>query len=126
MIIVSTRQPGLRAGARPLPADATVVRLHGDIDIFTSPALRDLLIHALDQSTGALVCDLTDVVFCDSSGLAVLVGMQRRARARGIDFGVASPRPYMVTLLHLTGLDRSLPLYGKATTLVPPPRRASI
>lgn len=108
-----------------MPADATVVRLHGDIDIFTSPALRDLLMHALDQSANVLVCDLSDVVFCDSSGLAVLVGMQRRARARGVDFGVSAPRPTVVTLLHLTGLDRKLPIYRRSATIVPPPRAAT-
>jgi anti-anti-sigma factor len=38
----------------------------------------------------------------------VLIGTQRRARARGITVRLAAPRPPVAKLLHITGLDRSL------------------
>jgi anti-anti-sigma factor len=92
------------------PSIPTPVRLSGEIDIFTSMALRRRLLNALRYSTGMLVIDLSDVLFCDASGLGVLVGIQHRARARGIVLALTGPRPYMSRLLHITGLDRSLPV----------------
>lgn len=89
---------------------ATTVRLSGEIDVFTSPALRTCLLNTLESSTDVLVLDLSGVSFCDAAGLAVMVGIQRRARPLGITLALAAPRPPMSRLLHITGLDRSLPV----------------
>lgn len=88
----------------------TTVRLSGEIDIFTSPALRSRLLDSLRCSTSLLVLDLSAVSFCDAAGLAVMVGIQRRARLMGITLVLAAPRPSMSRVLRMTGLDRSLPI----------------
>ncbi|MEV4583232.1 STAS domain-containing protein [Nonomuraea jabiensis] len=92
------------------PTAPTTVRLTGEIDICTSPALRSRLLGTLKYSTSLLILDLSAVSFCDAAGLAVLVGIQRSARTRGITLALAAPRPVMSKLLHITGLDRSLPM----------------
>ncbi|MBN6054265.1 STAS domain-containing protein [Nonomuraea sp. RK-328] len=94
------------------PSTPTTVRLSGDIDIFSSGALRRQLLGTLRHSTSLLVLDLSEVTFCDASGLAVLVGIQHRAKQRGITLALTAPRPYMSRILHITGLDRSLPMVG--------------
>ena len=53
-----------------------------------------------------LVIDLSGVAFCDVSALAVLIGMQRRARGLGITVRLAAPRPQLAKLLRVTGLDQ--------------------
>jgi anti-sigma B factor antagonist len=80
--LVTGIHPAAFAGAGA--SAATIVHLSGEIDIFTSTALRRQLLNALRHSTKLLILDLSQVSFCDSSGLAVLVGIQQRARARGI------------------------------------------
>jgi anti-sigma B factor antagonist len=95
---------------RTIPV-ATIIELDGGIDIFTSPALRERMLRALQRSTGLLICDLSRVTFCDASGLAVLVGVQRRARSMGITVGLASPSPRMAQLLRITGLDRGFVMH---------------
>ncbi|MFC4534903.1 STAS domain-containing protein [Sphaerisporangium dianthi] len=92
------------------PALPTTVRLSGHIDIFTSPALRLHLLSVLHTSTSRLILDLSEVTFCDTGGLGVLIGIQRRARARGITLSLTAPRPHMTRLLRSTGLDRRLPM----------------
>ncbi|MEV0230773.1 STAS domain-containing protein [Nonomuraea sp. NPDC050786] len=92
------------------PTAPTTVRLTGEIDICTSPALRSRLLGTLKCSTSLLILDLSAVSFCDAAGLAVLVGTQRSARTMGITLALAAPRPAMSKLLHITGLDRSLPM----------------
>jgi anti-anti-sigma factor len=104
----------LRAGGeRPrhgVSAAATTIHLSGEIDILTSQAVRERLLLILRYSTNLLIIDLSGVAFCDASGLAVLVGIQRRARAAGITLALAAPRPSTAKLLRITGLDRSLPM----------------
>jgi len=99
------------AGGLPeagLPATGTVVRLRDALDVATAPALRERLIGLLRPGMRLLVLDMSRVPSCDSSGLAVLIGAQRRARLLGIVLRLAAPSPAVAKLLRLTGLDRSL------------------
>jgi anti-anti-sigma factor len=91
----------------------------------------------LSPGVRLLVIDLSGVSFCDVAGLAVLIGTQRRARARGITVRLAAPRPQMAKLLRITGLDRSLTICATladalltqrdrpATATSPPPAEAA-
>ncbi|MGW0802403.1 STAS domain-containing protein [Nonomuraea sp. NPDC002799] len=92
---------------------ATVIRLHGDIDIFSSETLRQRLLTALSTCESTLICDLSDISFIDTSGLGVLMGIRRRAKAMGIVLALTAPTGYTSELLHVTGLDRSLPIYQR-------------
>ncbi|MEV4357974.1 STAS domain-containing protein [Nonomuraea sp. NPDC004186] len=92
------------------PSTPTTVHLSGEIDIFTSAALRRQLMSTLQYSTSLLILDLSKVSFCDTGGLAVLVGIQRRARSMGITVALTAPRPFMSRLLRITGLGRGLPM----------------
>jgi anti-sigma B factor antagonist len=53
-------------------------RVRGDVDLATATALEEALEAAIRDSVGALVVDLTDVSFIDSTGLQVLL------RTRGL------------------------------------------
>ncbi|MGH3328941.1 MAG: STAS domain-containing protein [Streptomycetales bacterium] len=89
----------------------TVVQLRGEIDIITTAALRERLLDVLRHTTNLLILDLSRVSFCDASGLAVLIGTQRRARLLGLTLRLAAPRPHIAKLLHVTGLARSLTIH---------------
>jgi anti-anti-sigma factor len=98
MIMTSAGATARQAGRRPeagLAAARTIVRLGGSLDFAAAPALRERLIGMLHPGIRLLVLDLSRVPSCDPAGLAVLIGIQRRARQLGI-------------VLRLTGLDRRL------------------
>jgi anti-sigma B factor antagonist len=97
-------------GAAP-PADRTIIRLGGALDLAAAPALRERLIGVLHRGTGLLILDLSRVLSCDASGLAVLIGTQRRARLLGIMVRLAAPSPPVTKVLRSTGLDRSFTIY---------------
>jgi anti-anti-sigma factor len=86
----------------------TIVALHGDLDIAAAPALREHLRDALHHSHPILILDLSDAASCDTVGLAVLIGTQRRANALGITLQMTGLPPQISDLLHVTGLDKSL------------------
>ncbi|TKK86551.1 STAS domain-containing protein [Herbidospora galbida] len=88
----------------------TVIHLSGDIDIFTTAALRRQVLGALDDGAGALVLDMSGVTFCGAGGLGVLLHAQRRARALGATVTLTGVPPRMARLLEVTGLSDRLPL----------------
>ena len=93
------------------PSGRTIVRLRGALDFDASPALRKRLIDVLHRGAGLLVLDLSHVSSCDASGLAVLIGTQRRARLLGIMVRLAAPSLPVTKVLRSTGLDRSFTIY---------------
>lgn len=81
-------QAGLPVLRRP---GVSIARLEGDLDIAATPVLRERLLSMLGPGVRLLVIDLSGVAFCDVSALAVLIGMQRRARGLGITVRLAAP-----------------------------------
>ena len=63
--------------------DRTVVRVVGEIDVYTAPALREELAAQQEDGPVHLVVDLTEVPFMDSTGLGVLVGSLKKVRLLG-------------------------------------------
>jgi anti-sigma B factor antagonist len=103
----ASRPAGSRPGTDP-PAVRTVVRLAGALDAAAASALRERLTGLLHPGLRLLVLDLSRVSSCDSAGLAVLIGAERRARVLGIAMRLAAPSDPVAKLLHRTGLDRNL------------------
>jgi anti-sigma B factor antagonist len=97
----------LRHARAAPPSGRTVVTLRGALDVDGAPALRKRLIDVLHRGAGLLVLDLSQVLYCDASGLAVLIGAQRRARLLGISVRLAAPSLPVTRVLRSTGLDRS-------------------
>ena len=90
----------------------TIVRLCGALDIEVAPALRERLIDVLHRGPGLLVLDLSQVLSCDASGLAVLIGTQRRASLLGTKVRLLAPSLPVRKVLRSTGLDRSFSIYA--------------
>ncbi|MCO6005431.1 STAS domain-containing protein [Actinoallomurus purpureus] len=100
-----------RLFSRRLPGH-TVIAVRGELDIATTPAVRDRILTILDDTTTPLVIDLSGVSFCDASGLAMLIGTQRRARSKGVTIALAAPRPIVRKMLRITGLDRAFAIHS--------------
>jgi anti-anti-sigma factor len=58
-----------------------VLQVTGELDLVTSPVLRQRLHDVIAEGRHSIVLDLSDVLFCDSSGVGVLVGARRLIRS---------------------------------------------
>ncbi|MCZ0207982.1 STAS domain-containing protein [Streptomyces achromogenes] len=58
-----------------------VLRVSGELDLMTSPVLRQHVHDAVAEGHHSLVVDLSDVFFCDSSGVGVLIASRRLIRS---------------------------------------------
>jgi anti-anti-sigma factor len=59
----------------------TVLRVTGELDIMTSPEVRQRVHEAVAGGRRELVLDLSEVFFCDSSGVGVLIAARRLLRS---------------------------------------------
>ncbi len=91
---------------------AKIVALSGDIDMYTSPALRKQLLLLIDQRVPVIMVDLANVTYIDSSGIATFVEglkgmMSYRGRLKFIDI------PERVKeIFNFSKLDRVFDMYG--------------
>ncbi len=104
-----TVKPSLGVSVRTV-GGITIAELTGELDIASAPALREQLLSLLRPGSSRLYVDLSKVSFCDASGLAVLVGISRRARLLGGFLRLAAVSPQADRVLHITGLHRHLPI----------------
>ncbi len=84
-------------------ASTQVVVVEGEVDMESSPRLLTAVQHA-QRHGAAVVVDLADVSYVDSSGVAVLVQGLKAARKRQQEFRLRSPSKQAVAVLKLAGL----------------------
>ncbi|MFI9806466.1 STAS domain-containing protein [Streptomyces sp. NPDC052301] len=58
-----------------------VLQVTGELDLMTSPVLRQRVHDVVAEGHHSLVVDLSDVFFCDSSGVGVLIAARRLIRS---------------------------------------------
>lgn len=59
----------------------TVLRVSGELDLVTSPTVRQHVHDAVADGRHSVVLDLSEVLFCDSSGVGVLIAARRLMRS---------------------------------------------
>jgi anti-anti-sigma factor len=110
--------PGALRVSTYLRGGYCVAALSGELDFASVPELRDQLLSVLRPDACRLIIDLSDVSFCDASGLAVLVGTNRRARLlRGV-LRLAAPAPAVMETLRITGLDLKLDVFPTVSAAI--------
>ncbi len=83
-----------------------VVDVGGEIDIYTAPRLRELLIDLADKNTCQLIVNLEKVEFLDSTGLGVLVGGLKRVRAHDGSLDLVCTQERILKIFRVTGLTK--------------------
>ena len=91
-----------------------VIDVQGEIDMYTAPRLRELLIDLVSTGSYQLVVNLDKVGFLDSTGLGVLVGGLKRVRARDGSLDLVCTRQRILKILKVTGLTEVFGIYETA------------
>ena len=89
----------------------TVVEVHGDLDMATSPQFLAGLQRVVDAGERHVVVDLADVGFLDSSALGVLVVTFKTLRDAGGSLSVAAAQPIVRSVLSVTSIDRAISVH---------------
>src|SRR5579871_4342404 len=107
---------GLEVDASHAPV--VVIRLTGEVDVFSSPRLREKIIELVNQGSRLIVVDLDAVEFLDSTGLGVLVGGLKRLRSHDGEMSVVCNEPRVLRVFELTRLDAVFPIHRTVTEAV--------
>lgn len=96
-------------------SEPLVIAPSGDIDLGSVAGFQEWLDDAIDGSDEGVIIDLTEVSFIDSTGLRVLVDLNRRLSSEERELAVVAPRGTTAAeVLTLTGLRRGLNVYESA------------
>jgi anti-anti-sigma factor len=87
-----------------------VLRLAGDLDLFSAPEFQETTRTLLASGCRRVVVDLARVEFVDSAGLAALMILYRNCQAFECELALVDATGRQENLYALTGLDRILPL----------------
>jgi anti-sigma B factor antagonist len=103
--MASTSTPEFRLEDEPVDEVTHVVSVHGDVDLFTAPELKQRIVDVIERGRTRIVVDLTGATSIDSTTLGVLIGAVKRLRLRDGDLAVAARDPMIVRTFEITGLD---------------------
>ena len=81
-----------------------VIDVQGEIDMYTAPRLRELLIDLISKGNYQLVVNLDKVGFLDSTGLGVLVGGLKRVRVHDGSLDLVCTQQRILRIFRITGL----------------------
>ncbi|RKE23594.1 STAS domain-containing protein [Streptomyces sp. TLI_171] len=86
------------------PTPARILRLHGELDYDAGPSLRRALISEIEAQPPLLILDLSDLQFCDSSGLNEFLGARRNRH--DVPLVLAAPSLQLRRILEVTQTAR--------------------
>ena len=88
-----------------------IVAVSGEVDLSWSSELRSAILDALGKR-GAVLVDLDQVSYIDSSGIAALVEGYQTAKTKQVKFGLVSISDAVKAVLELARLDQVFPIYA--------------
>ena len=98
--------------------DCAVLRVAGEVDVYTAPMLRERIRELAASGAVHLIADLGQVDFLDSTGLGVLVGGLRRLREDGGSLALVITTPRILRIFQVTGLTKALAAWPSVTDAI--------
>jgi anti-sigma B factor antagonist len=95
-----------------LDANAYVIALAGEVDLYTAPEFKQQLLDVIGQGAKEVIVDFSDTTFIDSTTLGVLVGGVKRLRTNDGQLSLVCSDRNITKIFEITGLDRVFTIYG--------------
>lgn len=94
--------------------DKTVVLVAGEIDAYTAPKLREVLLPLAEEPKPDLIVNLKDVSYMDSTGLGVFVGLLKIIRKNDGHLNLVELSERLERLFSITGLNDIIDISSKS------------
>lgn len=92
--------------------DVPVIRAVGELEIATVPEMRATVTELTELRPRAIVFDLRQISYLDSSGLGILVSAKKRLAAHEGEVVLVTAQPAVLKALSLSGLDQIMRIYA--------------
>jgi anti-sigma B factor antagonist len=104
----------LKVETQVIEGDVHVFDVAGELDLNTAPRLRDPLERAIEGGARAIMVDLTECEFIDSTGIAVLIWAWQSLKSNGDGkLALCCPDAQVRRLLELTGVIEAISIHGE-------------
>jgi anti-sigma B factor antagonist len=97
--------------ARQHDAATTVIAVEGELDLSSAPRLKWMMMDALEADRSRLVVDLSDASFMDSTGLGVLIGVNKRLTP-GEQLLIVCPPGVVRQVFEFSGTDGAFAIFS--------------
>ena len=92
-----------------------VFALQGEIDLHYAPVLRSLFQAKLKRRTPALILELSNVGYIDSTGLAAIMEYFRDAARHAGILCLVGLNQNLKSIFEMVKLDKAIPMFGTVT-----------
>ena len=99
-------KPQFRVDYEATTAEVGIVILEGEIDIYSAPEFKEVLVNGIEGGAKRVIVDLSAVTFIDSTALGVLVSGAKRVRPRNGNLDIVCTDENIIRIFEITGLDR--------------------
>ncbi|WP_351227362.1 STAS domain-containing protein [Streptomyces sp. NPDC002133] len=115
---------GLAVDVRPGPEPGVmVVAVTGELDHDTAEPLRTALDDTLAGGARRILVDCSELLFCDSTGLNLLLRARLAAKETGARIELAALRPQVARMLAITGAGAVFHRYASLGEALAEPRQ---
>ncbi len=90
----------------PLGQRAHIIDVQGEIDVYTSPKLKESIAEMIEKNHVNLAIDLSKVRYIDSTGLGVLIGALKRIRENSGRIVLVCNNSQILKIFSITGLSK--------------------
>ena len=84
--------------------DTSVVRVFGEVDVYTAPRLDECLQSLISSGTNRIAVDLENCAYIDSEGIKVLIKAVRERDGQP-SLAICGARGIVLRILEITGLQ---------------------
>ena len=93
-------------------SDIYIINVTGEMDLYNSYKLKDLIIKMLDKKVNKFIINLDDVEYIDSSGIGALIFICSTLKKSNLNLYISNIRGSVKKVIELTKLTGYLPLIG--------------
>ncbi len=97
-----------KIGIPNLPQDGVVLKMEGDLNLYSTPALKTILNALVDVGKLKIFIDTEYLVYIDSSGLGAILSIQSRLMKMNGYVKICTPSKQVLAVLELTKLKTML------------------
>ena len=98
----------LQIESKQLEEQMVLFEIQGEMDVFSSPAVKQKIAEAVEEGDHYVIIDLRRVSYMDSTGLGVLISGLKRTREHGGNICLLAPHHRVRKILKVTGLENVL------------------
>lgn len=80
------------------------IEIHGEIDVYTSPKVKEMITELIEKQNFNLIINLEGVRYIDSTGLGVLIGALKKVREKDGCINLVCNNPQIKKIFNITGL----------------------